>query len=137
MNNSKLVAGKIILAAVVFVIFGTAHSHSVRADDKVTVTSVLDDIQKEKAKKRFMAGVDLFFNEDYPGALAAFQDSYRTFPKYSVLYNIAMCQKALYKYVESIANFEKFLNDGGAEIKPKKRKKVQSALAEMKRLIER
>ncbi len=135
MNSNKLIAGKIILAAVLFVIFGTAHSRSSRADDKVTVTSVLDDIQKEKAKTRFMAGVDLFFNEDYPGALAAFQDSYRVFPKYSVLYNIAMCQKALYKYVESIANFEKFLGDGGAEIKPKKRKKVQSALAEMRRLI--
>jgi hypothetical protein len=75
MHNSKLVAGKFILAAMAFVALGIWFVNPCRADDKVSVASVLGDMQKEEAKTRFMEGVELFFNEDYPGALASFQDS--------------------------------------------------------------
>ncbi len=93
--------------------------------------------EQKEAKTRFIQGVDLFAKEDYPGALAAFQDSYRIVPKASVLYNIAMCQKALYRYVDSMATFDTYLEETGDGIVPEKRSKAEAALLEMKRLVGR
>jgi len=90
---------------------------------------------KAEAKAKFMEGVDRFGQEDYPAALAAFEASYRLNPKPKVLYNIGMCQKALYRYVESIATFEKLLAEGGSDLKPKLNQEVKAALDEMEKLV--
>ncbi len=86
----------------------------------------------EQAMKQFNVGVDLFTSDDYLGALLAFEDSYRLKPKASVLFNIAMCQKALDRYLISLATFERYLSEAGQDLDPDIRKKVNNAIAEMK-----
>lgn len=81
------------------------------------------------AKQKFEEGVKAIEKEDYPGALAAFEESYSLVPKASVLFNIGMCQKALYKYVESISSFKKYLKEVGENAE------VSKALNEMERLV--
>lgn len=79
--------------------------------------------------------MQLFAAEDYPGALAAFQRSYALVPKPSVLYNLAMCYKALYRYVDAIATFQRYLLLGSNRIQPSRLDEVKSEISEMKRLI--
>lgn len=64
---------------------------------------------RAKARARFQAGVDALRSESYPEALAAFQESFAVSPRPLVLYNIAMCQGALYDYSAAIASFHKYL----------------------------
>ncbi len=93
------------------------------------------DEAKEKAKSLFMKGVDLFSEENLPEALAAFEESYAMRPKNSVLFNIGMCHKALFNYVESIRTFREYLKKGRGKIKSAQRKAAEEALARMEKLI--
>lgn len=93
---------------------------------------------KADAKAAFIDGVKLFTEEKYPEALTAFKESYRLRPKVSVLFNIGMCQKALYRYVDSIATFKRFLAQGGGQGSQKNRglgAKAEAAIAEMQKLV--
>jgi tetratricopeptide (TPR) repeat protein len=87
------------------------------------------------AKVRFQEGMDLVKAENYPAALAAFEESYKIAPKPGLLYNIAMCQKALFRYVDSIASFRSYLSAMGAGVKPEMKLAVEQALADMQKLI--
>ncbi len=97
--------------------------------------SVYADEAKEKAKSLFMKGVDLFSEENLPEALAAFEESYAMRPKNSVLFNIGMCHKALFNYVESIRTFRKYLKKGKGKIKSAQRKAAEEALSRMEKLV--
>jgi hypothetical protein len=86
------------------------------------------------ARAAFDEGVTAFTAENYPAALEAFERSFAKSPKASVLFNIGMCQKALYRYVDSLATFRRYLAEGGAKIKPARRAEVEKAIAEMEAL---
>ena len=87
------------------------------------------------AKARFQEGMALIKEENYPAALAAFEESYELVPKPGLLYNIAMCEKALFRYVESIASFKKYVTAMGAGIKPEMKLTVDQALSDMRKLV--
>jgi tetratricopeptide (TPR) repeat protein len=53
-----------------------------------------DDAQKA-AKLHFNAGVKLYKDDDFTGALAEFLKAFELKPHFAVLYNIANCQKNL------------------------------------------
>ena len=89
----------------------------------------------EIAKAKFQEGMALIKEENYPAALAAFEESYKLVPKPGLLYNIAMCQKALFRYVESIASFKRYLSAMGANIKPEMRLTVDQAISDMQKLV--
>jgi hypothetical protein len=97
--------------------------------------SPLNADDAETAKAKFNAGVAMFQRENYPAALKAFEDSYRLNPKLSVLYNIAMCQKALFRYVDSIKTFNRYLSKGEGQIPTTKKSKALAAVDEMKLLV--
>jgi hypothetical protein len=90
---------------------------------------------KTLAEAKFREGVSLFSKEDYPGALAAFQDSYRIATKPAVLYNIAMCQKALYRYVDSLASFRRYLETSDEKVNQKRRAEVIGELDEIDKVV--
>jgi tetratricopeptide (TPR) repeat protein len=68
----------------------------------------IDDIAG--AKKKYKEGFALFEDEQYPAALSAFEESYQRHPNPDVLFNIAMCQKAMYRYTDALETFERFLD---------------------------
>ncbi len=90
-----------------------------------------------KGKERASQGIEYIKQENYPAALDAFQEAHRLYPKPALLYNIAMCQKALYRYVEAIATFKRFLEEGGGMIKPDMRRDAEAAIAQLKPLVGR
>jgi len=90
---------------------------------------------KEQAKAEFNKGLDHVAAENYPAALAAFEKSYELRPKASVLFNIGMCLKALYRYVESMETFRLDLEEAGPDLKPELVQQVSASMAEMKQLV--
>lgn len=91
-----------------------------------------DDI--ELAKKKIEEGKQFIAEEKYAEALEAFTFSYSIRPKPWVLFNIAMCNKALHRYVDAIFTFERFLQ---TETDPESTtgKLARSALAELESLV--
>lgn len=89
----------------------------------------------EVAKAKFQEGMALIKEENYPAALAAFEESHKLVPKPGLLYNIGMCQKALFRYVESIASFKSYLAAMGANVKPEMKLTVEQALSDMQKLV--
>lgn len=89
----------------------------------------------EAAKDKYLTGVELFKEENYPAALEAFEDSYRLAPKSSVLYNIGMCQMALFRFTDALETFRRYLEAGPD--KDWKRDKVNAAILEINKVVGR
>ena len=87
------------------------------------------------AKAKFQEGMSLVQDENYPAALSAFEESYKIVPKAGLLYNIAMCQKALFRYVDSIASFKKFLAESGPAVKPEMKTASEQSISDMLKLV--
>jgi tetratricopeptide (TPR) repeat protein len=98
---------------------------------------VAEQSDDDRARELFQVGIDAFESEDYGAALAAFELSYQLNPVSSVLYNIAMCHRALVRYVESIQDFERYLEEGGDRIAAERRQEVEGLVLEMERLVGR
>ncbi len=84
----------------------------------------------DTAKARFLEGIELVEQEKYPEALAAFEASYAIHPKASVLFNIGMCQKALFQWSEAIETFRTYL-ESTEELDPQRRSDAEEAIEEL------
>ncbi len=94
------------------------------------------------ARVEFERGLALVAEASYEEALGAFRESYRLRKKPGVLYNIAMCQKALHRYIESVRTFQQYLEESGPDAQPDLRREelrrdAEAALIELKELIGR
>ena len=88
------------------------------------------DPQKE-AEKLFKEGIDAFTKDDYLAALMKFQQAYDVLPKTLLLYNIGMCQRALFDYKGAIDSLEQYLREGGDKIPADRQKDVKNLVMEM------
>ena len=86
--------------------------------------------KEQQAKEKFKKGVVFFKQKKFEEALVEFEASFEIKPKLSVLFNIAMCQRKMYRYDESIKAFQKYLAES-KELKEKVRKKIQDLIEEM------
>jgi hypothetical protein len=86
------------------------------------------------AKEKIDEGKRLIAEEKYEEALQAFEISYSLRPKSWVLFNIAMCNKALHRYVDAISSFRLFLR---SETDPtsQTRQLAESSLAELESMV--
>jgi len=91
----------------------------------------------ERARSLFEMGVELVAAEDFPSALAAFEESYGLAPRPTTLFNIAMCQKGMFRYVESAATFERYLVETAEEGATEMRQKARAAAEELEQLVGR
>jgi len=91
----------------------------------------------EQARASFEMGVDLVAAEDFPSALAAFEESYELAPRPTTLFNIGMCQKGMFLYVEATATFRRYLEDTTGEGETEMRTKARLAIEELSTLVGR
>lgn len=91
----------------------------------------------EQAKAQFEMGVDLVAAEDFPSALAAFEESYELAPRPTTRFNIGMCQKGMFLYVEASATFQRYLADTAEEGQTEMRNKARLAIEELSTLVGR
>lgn len=92
-------------------------------------------LEQEEAESLFKRGVEFIKTENYAAALDEFETSYRLHPKLTVLFNIGMCYKALYRYIESIETFERFLATTTEPIPSQMKQEAREAVHVLKRLV--
>jgi hypothetical protein len=81
-------------------------------------------------------GVKLFQDGNFAAAIAEFDAAYAAQPKPNPLINIALCQKALFKYPKAIASLEKALGkQHEAQLGAADRKAATDAVAELSALL--
>jgi hypothetical protein len=89
------------------------------------------ETDKQEAKKSFLVGVDFFAVENYSAALSAFLKSYEILPNPNVLFNIGMCQRALFDFAASIETLREYLEKKGESVPADEREQIDKILADM------
>ena len=86
------------------------------------------------ARRHFESGAAMFQLENYDGALAEFQESYRIRPVPVVLFNIAQTFKILFRYTEAIDAYEEYLRTE-EQIPADRRQAVRRTIADLRRAV--
>ena len=88
-----------------------------------------------EARRHFKLGIKLYQDTNYPGALAEFEAAYAAKPGPGSLQNIALCQKALFRYREAATTLEQLLKAHGSELSEGETKAVTDAITELHGLV--
>lgn len=91
-----------------------------------------DDAARVEARAHFDRGVTLTKALDYDAALREFELAYAAVPHYSVLYNIGQAQVALGRSAEATTSLQRYLDEGGAAIDPKRRAEVEETVSRLR-----
>jgi hypothetical protein len=103
-----------------------------------TATAAAEPTEADRARARtlFDSGVAALRAENYPDALAAFEQSWQLNPRPLVMYNIAMCQRALFDYPAAIGSFGTYLEVAAGTTEPEDRlADARTQIAELERLV--
>lgn len=93
------------------------------------------DLATTAARAHFKTGIKLYRDGNYPGALAEFEAAYELKPGPGSLQNVALCQKALFRYGEAADTLTRLLLRHGAELSPEERTAAELARDELKGLV--
>lgn len=89
----------------------------------------------EEAAARFERGVKLFEAGDYLASLAEFEAAYRAAPHFAVLFNVALAQKKLFRYSDSLATFGRYLSEGGDQVPAERIAAVEREMREVRSFL--
>lgn len=81
--------------------------------------------QMEEAQRRYERGKEFYEENDFRAALVEFQRAYELAPSYRLLYSIAQVQYQLQDYAGALRSFQKYLDEGQAELPAQRRDEVQ------------
>lgn len=87
-----------------------------------------------EAQEANAKAIELSKAGDYQGALDLFQRAYDLSPSYIILYNIAKTSRLTRDYGRSLLNYQRYLKEGGADIKPERVKEVEEEIGTLKTL---
>lgn len=124
---------RLAIALQIFWLAGTCPSFAIGANAAAPSSESLSDdaIAHERSRRLFDNGVRLFQERDMLGALAEFEAAYAIHPNSAALQNIALCQKALYRYREAKATLEQLLARHDRELSPLDRRTALNVMAEL------
>lgn len=88
-----------------------------------------------EARRHFKLGIKLYQDTNYAGALAEFNAAYAAKPGPGSLQNVALCQKALFRYREAADTLEQLLARHGDELREGEKKAVTDAITELHGLV--
>jgi hypothetical protein len=94
-----------------------------------------EDPVRAEARAHFEAGIALMRVQNWEGAQLEFERSMETYPTPSALFNIGMCQKAQFLYVEAMETFERYLATYANEADPAELTELRSMVDELERLL--
>ncbi|HEX6275451.1 MAG TPA: tetratricopeptide repeat protein, partial [Polyangiaceae bacterium] len=87
---------------------------------------------KAQAREHFQTGLALVRKGYIEQAVEAFENAYRTSPRYAVLYNLGQAYAMLGRSTEAVQAFERYLNEGGNKIAPARRDEVLDLIEQQK-----
>jgi len=91
--------------------------------------------ETEAARAHFKTGIKLYQDQNYAGALAEFEAAYALKPGPGSLQNVALCQKALFRYGEAADSLDRLLTRHGSELSEGERDAAERAKAELEGLV--
>ena len=94
-----------------------------------------DQRAHEQSRHLFEFGVRLYQEGNMLGALAEFEAAYKIHPNSAALQNLALCQKALYRYREAKASLEQLLEHHDTELSPGDRRTALNVMTELAAFI--
>ncbi|MDI7268626.1 MAG: PEGA domain-containing protein [Myxococcota bacterium] len=94
-----------------------------------------EDPARAEAQEHFEAGNTLMDMENWEAGLLEFQRSLELYPTRAALFNYGMCLKALFRYVEAMETFEKYLADYTAQATPRELQTLNQNIEELRRLL--
>jgi hypothetical protein len=123
-----------ILALSVASLLGLSPGFSLAADPGTPSSNTATEATAE-ARRHFKLGIKLYQDTNYPGALAEFEAAYAAKPGPGSLQNVALCQKALFRYREAAATLEELLKAHESELSEGETKAVTEAISELRGLV--
>jgi copper chaperone CopZ len=88
-----------------------------------------------EARRHFKLGIKLYQDTNYAGALAEFNAAYAVKPGPGSLQNVALSQKALFRYREAADTLQQLLSRHGGELSDGEKKALTEAIAELDGLV--
>lgn len=88
-----------------------------------------------EARRHFKLGIKLYQDTNYAGALAEFNAAYAAKPGPGSLQNVALSQKALFRYREAADTLQQLLSRHGSELSEGEKKAVAEAITELEGLV--
>jgi hypothetical protein len=88
-----------------------------------------------EARRRYDLGLKLYEDGNYEASRIEFERAMDLAPSYRILYNIGQAYKQLNNYVASVAAFERYISEGGAEVPEDRRTAVKSEIVELRKRI--
>src|SRR3954468_24546196 len=98
-------------------------AHSAPAEPEAAGSSASAEATAE-ARRHFKLGIKLYQDTNYPGALAEFEAAYTAKPGAGSLQNVALSQKALFRYREAADTLAQLLARHGSELSEGEKKAV-------------
>ena len=94
-----------------------------------------DAAAHEQSRGFFDNGVRLYQDGNLTGALAEFEAAYQIHPNSAAMQNIALCQKALFRYRDAKSSLELLLRRHEHELSPSDLKAARQVIAELATVI--
>jgi hypothetical protein len=82
-----------------------------------------------EARKRYEVGLQLYDDGNYQAARIEFERSMQLAPSYRILYNIGLVYRQLNDYTGALSAFERYLSEGGTQVKPERKAEVEKEVA--------
>jgi hypothetical protein len=84
-----------------------------------------------EARQRYQHALALFEKGEHRAALAEFEQAYRLAPSFRIYYNIALVNLALNDSAGAIQAFERYLQDGGANVSKERSEEVERQVSRL------
>ncbi|MBN1772830.1 MAG: PEGA domain-containing protein [Deltaproteobacteria bacterium] len=129
----RLLTAGIAFASVLGLAAGAAAQET--GDTGAAAPEGTESSAREDARMLFEDGVTLMQGENWEAATVQFERSLELLPTRSALFNLAMCQKAQFRYLETMALFERFLAEYRDEADPEEVQRVAEEIAALRELV--
>ncbi len=88
-----------------------------------------------ESRRHFDNGIKLYRDGNFRGALVEFEAAHEIVPSAGALRNVALCQKALFRYAEAAETLRSLLRGHGAELAAGDRATIEAAITELDGLV--
>lgn len=93
--------------------------------------------REDEAARHFQRGVELFKEQSFRPALGEFQRAYEIAPDPRLFFNIGRVQVKLSDYLSAARSYERYLNEGGQQVPPDRRARVEEELIALRARVGR
>lgn len=119
----------LLLVAASFVAASLAAGPWARAADGAPVPA------PETYESHLASGLKLLEDENFAAARAEFEAAYQASPRAIPLLDVALCERAMFRYPQAIAALERALRDHAATLDEGERRAAEASLAELRAML--